>query len=111
MRQYKKRGLFTIMYHLLGIAKHHLSSTTSKSPRYIAQALPCNFLTESFIWRFQETRVYKLTLFILYVFLYYLYHRQNYFSLQHKISNFHFIKIEIKRKITVNQFKYLILQD
>ena len=39
-----------------------------------------------------------------------LYHRQNYFSLQHKISNFHFIQIEIKRKITVNQFKYLILQ-
>lgn len=48
-RRYKKRGLFTIMYHLLGIAKHHLSSTISKSPCHETQALPCNFLTESFI--------------------------------------------------------------
>ena len=87
-RRYKKRGLFTIMYHLLGIAKHHLSSTISKSPRHETQALPCNFLTESFILAILGDKSTQANAFYIMSFI----------NSLHKVNTFRFIKIEIRKK-------------
>ena len=43
-RQHKKRGLITLHCLLWHRQTPNLSSTKSKSPRYMAQALPCYFL-------------------------------------------------------------------